>query len=124
MESMKISTLSNKTYYHGTARKDLSFKGLGEHWRGGIYFTPDHAEAVKHARMDSEVEGGKAVVIHATLSFSNPKKLSGIDSHELTPDEVKQLQSDGFDAIVNGAELAVFDKYQITVTKVETLDKE
>lgn len=114
-------------FYHGTARKNLTFRP-----NRVTYFTPFLKDAISHAGMDAEVDGGRPVVIQVRLLVKRPIKLDTMlmqDLHLYSHEEmVQQLKAQGYDAAIsnNGEyqdEIAVFYPKSIQVERVIRLDQ-
>lgn len=104
--------------FHGTARPGASFKA--EHTRAGIYFSSKLKDAEEYARSDAEFyDPAEPKVIVAELSLKNPKRVHGIESQELSREQIQKFKDEGYDGLVSGVEYVVFDPAQVKVLRVQ-----
>jgi hypothetical protein len=102
---------SGQSFYHGTARADLSFRK-----NGVAYFTLSKKCAHDYASMDAEIDAGKPVVVEVGLRSPKIAILPNMQMQDLhTPDNralLASLRQRGYTAAVgrdNHTEIAVFD---------------
>lgn len=112
-------------FYHGTARKNLSFSPTSP-----AYFTQDKAIAIDYAQMDAEIDDGIPHLICVRLDCTKPAIMDLMKMQDLHLDYihgnfVKGLLVDGYDCAVANVdghdEVAVLDPSKIEVLGITNL---
>ncbi len=111
--------------YHGSYKVIDDFVAKRSERVGGIYFTANIDEAWDYAKCACIEDGNCPTVMTVNLAISNPVRLTGIASQELTTEQIIGFLCQGFDGAVGvGDDGAIFEYVAFRADQVKLVRTE